>query len=97
MTYLRSRDRRWRVLVRSHLDRHTDPVRRVIAPFDALPEWIFDSDRGCSFINAFAELPDQTHPGWQVIVDEKTWLRDLFAQLLVEANAADRKPVLCRY
>lgn len=85
-TYLRTRDRRWRQLVLDRLDTRADPVARVLVPFDVLPDWLATSPRGCSFVNAFAELPDPAHPGRQIVVAEKTWLRDLFANLLREAG-----------
>lgn len=88
-TYLQARDRRWRALVLAQLDQTSDPVRRVLTPFDVLPDWLAGSSRGCSFVNAFAELPDPEHPGRQLVIAEKTWLRDLFHRLLVEAGASE--------
>lgn len=88
--YLRVRDRRWRELVLAALDSAgTDPVARALAPFDVLPDWLAPSSRGCSFVNAFAELPDPDHPARRLVVDEKTWLRDLFRELLAEAEVPD--------
>ncbi|MEU6267178.1 TetR/AcrR family transcriptional regulator [Saccharopolyspora shandongensis] len=87
VTYLKTRDRRWRELVEARLDAETDPVRRALVPFDVLPEWLPQSSRGCSFVNAFAELPEPDHPGRQLIVAEKQWLRDLFRNLLAETGA----------
>lgn len=88
LAYLQHRDRRWRSLVTSRLEAAGgDPVRRVLAPFEALPEWMDESDRGCSFVNAFAELPEPDHPGHQIIMDEKKWLRSLFEELLEEGGA----------
>lgn len=84
--YLRTRDRRWRQTVLGRLDTRADPVARVLVPFDVLPDWLATSPRGCSFVNAFAELPEPAHPGRQIVVAEKTWLRDLFANLLREAG-----------
>lgn len=85
--YLTARDRQWRAVVMSQVDSApTDPVQRVLAPFDVLPECLAPRRRGCTFINAFAELPNPEDPGHQVIVADKTWLRDLFRQLLVEAG-----------
>ena len=87
--YLDVRDRRWRDRVATLLEAApADPVRRVLVPFDLLPQWLPDSSRGCSFVNAFAELPDPDHPGRKLIVAEKQWLRNLFHDLLVEAGAA---------
>ncbi|MEV5539635.1 helix-turn-helix domain-containing protein [Saccharopolyspora shandongensis] len=87
VTYLKTRDRRWRELVEARLNAEADPVRRALVPFDVLPEWLPQSSRGCSFVNAFAELPEPDHPGRRLIVAEKQWLRDLFRDLLAEAGA----------
>jgi AcrR family transcriptional regulator len=86
-TYLQVRDRRWRSMVTARLE-ETDPTTaaRVLAPFDVLPDWLAECTRGCSFINAFAELPDIDHPGRQVIVAEKTWLLELFRTTLAETG-----------
>lgn len=90
VAYLEARDRRWRELIRTRLDAdNADPVQRVLVPFDVLPEWLALNTRGCSFINAFAELPQPDHPGRQVIVTEKKWLRALFRELLAGAGARD--------
>ncbi|WP_052852797.1 TetR/AcrR family transcriptional regulator [Streptomyces avicenniae] len=90
VAYLEKRDRRWRDQVAARLDEvGDDPAARVLVPFDVLPGWLAESDRGCSFINAFAELPEPEHPGRKVVVAEKKWLRELFHRLLTEAGAAD--------
>lgn len=90
VAYLQARDRRWRALVTARLDDgHSDPAARVLVPFDVLPEWLGPHSRGCSFVNAFAELPEPEHPGRHVIEAEKRWLRDLFRELLAEAGARD--------
>lgn len=89
-TYLTERDRRWRALVTARMDAAPpDPAVRVLVPFDLLPEWLAPASRGCSFVNAFAELPDPDHPGHRMIVAEKTWLRDLFRELLAGTGVAD--------
>jgi AcrR family transcriptional regulator len=92
VAYLRERDHRWRELVAAHVDREHDDARRVLAPFDALEEWLTSGSRGCGFVNAFAELPDTDHPARQVVGDSKRWLRELFGTLLVAAQA--RQPDL---
>lgn len=38
--------------------------------------------RGCPFINAAAELPEDSHPGRQVIKDHRAWLTAQIAELL---------------
>ncbi|MFD2421804.1 TetR/AcrR family transcriptional regulator [Amycolatopsis pigmentata] len=88
--YLGARDRRWRDMVTTRLqDAPPDPVARVLVPFDVLPDWLAPRTRGCSFINAFAELPHPDHPGRRIVVATKAWLRALFRDLLTEAGAAD--------
>ncbi|HEX6149746.1 TetR/AcrR family transcriptional regulator [Nocardioides sp.] len=90
VAYLKARDRRWRTMIVDRLESEpADGRSRVLAPFDVLPEWLSQNSRGCSFVNAFAELPDPDHPGRQVVVAEKKWLRSLFHQLLLEAGVAD--------
>lgn len=93
VTYLERRDHHWRELIGARLAARTDPVDRVLVPFDVLPEWLPDNSRGCSFINAFAELPEPDHPGRKVIVAEKQWLRDLFDELLAAAGVAAHEKV----
>ena len=86
-TYLQVRDRRWRSMVAARLEETgSDPVARALAPFDVLPDWLLECTRGCSFINAFAELPDVEHPGRQVIVAEKTWLLEQFRATVAQAG-----------
>ena len=87
VAYLQARDQRWRDLVTSRL-RATPGghLQRVLVSFDVLPEWLTPSSRGCSFVNAFAELPEPEHPGRQIVVAEKQWLRALFRQLLTDAD-----------
>ncbi|PVZ12853.1 TetR/AcrR family transcriptional regulator [Actinomycetospora cinnamomea] len=85
--YLRARDERWRDRVSDALEAAGDPVSRVLAPFDVLGSWV--ADRGCAFVNAFAELDDPGHPGRALIDDEKRWLRALFATELERAGVDD--------
>lgn len=87
--YLERRDRRWRELIDQRMAQAPDPLARVLVPFDVLPEWLTGLARGCSFVNAFAEIPELDHPAHRLIVEEKTWLRDLFARLLREAGVAE--------
>lgn len=86
-TYLRARDRRWRARIADRLEETgSDAVARVLVPFDVLPGWLTECPRGCSFINAFPELPDVDHPGRQVIETEKRWLLEHFRASLAEAG-----------
>lgn len=87
--YLRARDRQWRALVVTAHEAETDPVRRVLVAFDVLEGWQATGDRGCSFVNAHAELPDPEHPARGLITEEKRWLKELFRTSLADAGAAD--------
>ncbi|GAA4776799.1 TetR/AcrR family transcriptional regulator [Actinomycetospora chlora] len=87
--YLRARDERWRARVTAAVEAADDPIGRVLAPFAVLEEWTAESDRGCAFVNAFAELDDPAHPGRAVIADEKHWLEELFAAELARAGIDD--------
>jgi AcrR family transcriptional regulator len=88
LAYLRARDDRWRTLVRAHVDAAAGRAR-VLAPFDALAEWLAAGGRGCCFVNAAAELPDPEHPARQPIRESKQWLRELFRTLLAAEAAPD--------
>ncbi|MDD7967577.1 TetR/AcrR family transcriptional regulator [Actinomycetospora lemnae] len=87
--YLRARDERWRERVTAAVEAETDPVRRALAPFAVLESWMVDAERGCAFVNAYAELDRADHPGRAVIDDEKRWLRELFATELARAGLTD--------
>ena len=86
--YLQRRAQRWQAFVLDYLDRHAPELgsRRVLAVFDALEAWMDEYDRGCSFVNAHAEITDANHPAMPVIRAEKGWVRDLYVRLLDEAG-----------
>ncbi|MEV6027903.1 TetR/AcrR family transcriptional regulator [Streptomyces sp. NPDC052036] len=55
--YLERRDVRWRQRLTEHVDRHTDPVERILAVFAWLREWFAEPGfRGCAWINSYGEL-----------------------------------------
>ncbi len=95
--YLETRDRRWRDLVTAHVEGgHVDDHQRVLAPFDALAEWLASGSRGCCFVNAFAELPDPEHPARRVISENKRRLRELFRILLLLEAGVQNPDLLAR-
>ena len=82
--YLRRRARRWQSFLFAHLDTHLDDTRdgdQALAVFDALSEWLRDQDRGCAFVNAYAEVGGTGHPSEAVIRTEKDWMRAVFVAL----------------
>lgn len=93
VSYLQHRDARWRVHVAEHLSRLPEPgIERVLAVFDAAITWSDEnSPKGCSAINARAEIGDghDGHPVFPEVARQKAWLLDLFAELCREAGAVD--------
>ncbi|MGV9501594.1 TetR/AcrR family transcriptional regulator [Streptomyces sp. NPDC003642] len=95
--YLAARDERWREFLAGHLDAAgPDPRARVLAVFDATGAWAADlSPKGCSMVNAHAEISDPAHPAHPVITGQKRWMLDLFTRL-AEDIAPDRAGALAR-
>ncbi|MFE6198955.1 TetR/AcrR family transcriptional regulator [Streptomyces sp. NPDC057838] len=87
--YLADRDERWRAFLAERLDAAgPDPRERVLAVFDATRDWARElSPKGCSMVNAHAEISDPAHPAHPVITGQKRWMLDLFTRL-----AADLAP-----
>ena len=81
--YLQGRSDAWRAHLTDELAaRGEGPVDKALLVFDVLGEWFASSDfRGCPFINAEAESAREA-PGHLVTLDHRTWVRELFADLL---------------
>ncbi|TDD38477.1 TetR/AcrR family transcriptional regulator [Actinomadura sp. KC06] len=91
LAYLRTRDERWRDFVTKRIAEVADARERILATFDALAAWqAVEPERGCSMVNACAELPDASHPVHGAAAEQKAWLRDLYARLIEDAGIADR-------
>jgi AcrR family transcriptional regulator len=89
--YLRVRDAGWRAFLAPQLDAAgEDPAARLRAVFDASARWAArHSGKGCSMINAHAEISDPAHPAYRVIVEQKAWMLGLFTTLAAAAGVAD--------
>lgn len=89
--YLRARDRQWRAFLCGYVaERGDDPARQLLDAFDALAAWSAEhSPRGCSFVNAHAELPDPRHDGHRAIVEQKRWMTGFFAERARAAGLRD--------
>ncbi|MDL4818113.1 TetR/AcrR family transcriptional regulator [Actinomadura opuntiae] len=95
LAYLRARDARWREFMTRRIDAVPGPRDRVLATFDALGEWLStECGRGCSMVNACAELPDPRHPVHGVAAEQKSWVRDLYAGLVADGTLADQLLIL---
>jgi AcrR family transcriptional regulator len=81
--YLRHRAIRWQQFLLTRLGERGLEAdhERVLAVFDALQAWHDDGERGCAFVNAYAEVGGSDHPGVAVIRAEKQWMHSLFSRL----------------
>ncbi|MGW0462388.1 TetR/AcrR family transcriptional regulator [Streptomyces tendae] len=88
--YLAGRDERWRQLLAGRLEAAGEgAAARVEAVFEASRAWSARyGAKGCSMINAHAEISDPAHPAHPVIVGQKQWMLDLFTGLAQEIDAA---------
>jgi len=91
--YLGRRAERWRAFCLGFLDEHApEPgTGRVLAVYDALEQWHAGNERGCAFVNAWAELGGTDHPGCEVVRADKRWMRELFKRLVGDTPAADAR------
>ncbi|SEH02260.1 regulatory protein, tetR family [Nonomuraea solani] len=81
--YLADRDERWRAFLAQRLDAAGPaPAARVLAVFDASRAWSEENgSKGCSMVNAHAEISDPSHPAYPIIIGQKQWMLDLFTGL----------------
>ena len=89
VAYLHRRSLRWRSLVLDFIRPLPVGREQALAVFDATDEWMASWVRGCGFINAYAELGGTDHPGVEIIVEEKAWVRDLFAHTCTAGGYPD--------
>ncbi|MFJ8594698.1 TetR/AcrR family transcriptional regulator [Streptomyces sp. NPDC093598] len=84
--YLADRDERWRAFLAERLDAAgPDPRERVLAVFDASRAWAAEfSPKGCSMVNAHAEISDPAHPAHPIITGQKQWMLALFKGLAAQ-------------
>lgn len=81
--YLADRDERWRAFLAPRLDTAHTPQDRVLAVFEASRDWMdTTSPRGCSMVNAHAEIDDPSHPAYAIITGQKEWMLALFTDLV---------------
>lgn len=81
--YLADRDERWRAFLAHYLNfAQPAPTARVLAVFDASRAWSAKySSKGCSMVNAHAEISDPSHPAYPIITGQKQWMLALFTDL----------------
>ncbi|MEV7192363.1 helix-turn-helix domain-containing protein [Streptomyces sp. NPDC093510] len=83
--YLADRDERWRAFLAPYLEAAPSPRARVLAVFEASRDWADEhSGKGCSMVNAHAEISDPAHPAYPIITGQKAWMLALFTGLAEE-------------
>ncbi len=88
--YLRRRALRWQEFLTGRLEESgPDAADQVPAVFDALESWHEESERGCAFVNAYAELGGHDHPALAVIRAEKQSMHDLFVRLAADERVGN--------
>ncbi|AWB85819.1 TetR/AcrR family transcriptional regulator [Mycetocola zhujimingii] len=92
VSYLQHRDARWREHLAACLACTPEPgIERVLGVFDAAISWsTANSPKGCSAINARAELDDsQGGAVFPEVSGEKVWQLGLFTELCRDARVPD--------
>ncbi|MFC7401624.1 TetR/AcrR family transcriptional regulator [Citricoccus sp. GCM10030269] len=80
-SYLRQRHDQWWARCQQRLE--TAEAPRALTLFDSYLADVPLSGRGCAFLNAAAELPED-HPGYEVIRSHKQFVRARLAELIAE-------------
>ncbi|XQY92236.1 TetR/AcrR family transcriptional regulator [Metabacillus sp. HB246100] len=96
VAYLKERDHQWRIHLYNYLERvpNHEPLEKILSIYDALESWLeTKNQRGCAFINALAELNEESHPGRDVIIEEKKWLKQLFTKFLKEIGFSNTEEI----
>jgi AcrR family transcriptional regulator len=93
--YLSARDARWREFLDGWLQSAGEsPRARLAAVFAASRAWAAEyGGKGCSMVNAHAEISDPAHPAYAVLVGSKRWMLELFVRLAKEAGARESRRV----
>lgn len=87
-TYLRCRDGNWRAWLADFVDRNADtPADKPLTVFDGVAYWQQTMNtRGCAFINASAELPEDADSARIAIRAQKQWMIDYLTDLVAQAG-----------
>lgn len=84
---LEVQDKKFNGFVEQEVSKHKDPIKKVLAIFDALDHWFrTKSYRGCYFVNATAELGSTEGPLRIACQSHKQHLTDQVHQLLKEGG-----------
>ncbi|MCE0537727.1 TetR/AcrR family transcriptional regulator [Kineosporia rhizophila] len=100
VAYLRAADRGLREQVEQAID-GLEPARALQTIAQGIAAGIeSEGFRGCAFLNAAAEYPDQDNPVHQVVLEHRAWFLDtltsLFTQISTKPDAAARHYAMLR-
>jgi len=85
---LQRKDEMFRETFRAMVESRHDPRARLLGVFDAQEKWFGRPGfRGCLFLNAAAELPEDGCPARRAIAEHKAWVHEQFRALAREAGA----------
>ncbi|SFP88518.1 TetR/AcrR family transcriptional regulator [Amycolatopsis rubida] len=89
--YLSARDARWREFLGEWLEKAgTTPRERLAAVFDASEAWAEKyGGKGCSMINAHAEISDPARPAYAVMTESKQWLLGVLVEVAESAGVSE--------
>jgi AcrR family transcriptional regulator len=94
LAYIELRERRWREVLEERLDTVADPIDRILVYFDVYFDLPADEDfRGCSFINAAAEIPDADSQALERLRACKERVRREIGELVRQARVVDPEAV----
>lgn len=88
--YLRAQDERDRAAYRRAVADVGDPVERILIIFDLAARAAAERGfRGCLYLNALTEFPNQDHPAVEVVRTHRDWLVRLWTEALTELGVPD--------
>jgi AcrR family transcriptional regulator len=91
--YLHRRRRQWQDFLHAGMADVAPGPLRPAAVFDVLRDWLREQDRGCAFVNAYAEIGGTDHPALAEVRAEKAWMLDYLTGLAREAGVQEPERV----
>lgn len=88
-SYLVGRLERWSERVASGMNRHENPIARILSVFDTLHSFFSEPGyNGCPFVNASAEAIVGSAE-YKIVADYRVWLHTLFVRASIDVGARD--------
>ena len=89
LAFLRRRDESFRIWFADQVEARADtPKDKLLAIFDVIDEWLAIPEfRGCAFINASAEFPQEDNPVHRLSTEFYDHFRDYITNLAIQSGA----------